>query len=60
MKNLSFVVWLIGFPFTQGLVNALSTTPHQDTATDAILCLLLYFGVAALIYERGGKTCKNI
>jgi hypothetical protein len=57
MRNLAFVIWLIGADLEMAIgwhLDFLQGNPHVFSSFD-LLPLIMYIGIAVLLYERKPK-----
>lgn len=58
MKNIPFVIWMLGFPFVQTINDFVykyllqETYPDSVEAATALVFLMIWIGVGSLLYEK--------
>ena len=60
MRNLIFVMWMLGFQLVNELGDYLTPSTHEYsdwvTAAASLCMLIVWFGVGYLLYERKPNT----
>lgn len=52
MKNIAFVIWLIGFPLSLDISDWLKGETTKTSKTVTVLLIIITLSVAYLIYEK--------